>query len=84
MSVPLPLLPLGFEIETRSMLKKLVRAHRALAELKGMAAKYLDELVRVGMLEKHRISKENFYLNVRLYELLLNASELTGGEGDES
>lgn len=48
------------------------------------AAKYLDELVRVGMLEKHRISKENFYLNVRLYELLLNASELTGGEGDES
>lgn len=48
------------------------------------AAKYLDELVGLGMLEKRRISKENFYLNVGLYELLLNASELTGGTGDET
>lgn len=38
------------------------------------AAKYLDALVSVGLLEKHRVSKENFYLNVDLHKLLLNAS----------
>jgi Fic family protein len=36
------------------------------------AAKYLDELVDIGLLQKHRITKDNFYLNVGLYELLLN------------
>ncbi|MBH3433979.1 MULTISPECIES: hypothetical protein [Pseudomonas] len=37
------------------------------------AARYLDELVGIGMLSKHRIGKENFYLNDALFELLLNA-----------
>jgi Fic family protein len=42
------------------------------------AAKYLDELVEVGLLKKHRIAKENFYLNISLYELLLNAGNRSG------
>jgi Fic family protein len=36
------------------------------------AAKYLDELVRIGLLSKHRLGKENFYLNDGLFTLLLN------------
>jgi Fic family protein len=36
------------------------------------ASKYLDELVNIGLLQKYRVSKDNFYLNVELYELLRN------------
>jgi Fic family protein len=42
------------------------------------AAKYLDELVDIGLLQKHRITKDNFYLNVGLYELLLNVGSRSG------
>lgn len=41
---------------------------------RNTAAKYLRELVRLGLLSKHKIGKENFYLNDPLYELLSNAS----------
>ena len=36
------------------------------------ASKYLESLVEVGLLSKHRIAKENYYLNDRLFALLLN------------
>lgn len=36
MNYKVPLLPLSIELETRPVLKKLVRAHSALAELKGV------------------------------------------------
>jgi len=38
------------------------------------AAKYLDELVNIGLLSKHKIGKDNYYLNDALYQLLLNVS----------
>jgi hypothetical protein len=44
------------------------------------AAKYLDELVDIGVLQKHRIVKDNFYLNIELYELLRNV----GGRSEDS
>jgi Fic family protein len=44
------------------------------------AAKYLDELVDIGVLQKHRIVKDNFYLNIELYELLRNV----GGKSENS
>ena len=43
------------------------------------AAKYLEELVEIGVLQKHRIVKDNFYLNIELYELLLNVGRQSGG-----
>ncbi len=43
------------------------------------AAKYLDELVEIGVLQKQRIVKDNFYLNIGLYELLLNVGDRAGG-----
>jgi Fic family protein len=38
------------------------------------ATKYLNELVRIGLLSKHKKWKENFYLNDSLFDLLSNAS----------
>ncbi|MDX8431160.1 MAG: Fic family protein [Candidatus Algichlamydia australiensis] len=36
MKYEIPLLPISFDLETKSILKKLAHAHRALAELKGV------------------------------------------------
>jgi len=38
------------------------------------AAKYLDEVVRVGLLSKHKLGKDNYYLNDTLYALLQNVN----------
>lgn len=38
------------------------------------AAKYLDELVSVGLLSKHKRHKENYYVNDALFDLFLNFS----------
>lgn len=38
------------------------------------ATKYLNELVRIGLLSKHKKWKENYYLNDSLFDLLSNAS----------
>ncbi|SDN51486.1 Fic family protein [Pseudomonas jinjuensis] len=40
------------------------------------ASRYLDEVVGIGLLSKHRIGKENFYLNDALFDLLLNATQI--------
>ncbi len=37
---------------------------------RNTASKYLDELVCIGLLSKHKRAKENYYLNDALYELL--------------
>jgi len=39
---------------------------------RNTATKYLEELVERGMLTKHKIGKQSFYLNNALYELLQN------------
>ncbi len=45
-----PLLPLTVELETRAVLKKLVSAHRALAELKGAAGLVTNEAILINTL----------------------------------
>ena len=37
------------------------------------ATKYLDGLVNLGILSKHKKGKENYYINEALFDLLLNA-----------
>ncbi len=39
---------------------------------RNTAMKYLDELVRIGLLSKHKKWKENYYMNDALYNLLLD------------
>ena len=41
---------------------------------RNTAAKYLNELVKIGVLIRHKISKDNFYLNNALFQLLLNST----------
>ena len=42
------------------------------------ATKYLEELVGIGLLTKHKMGKENFYLNSDLFDLLRNAGGHSG------
>ncbi len=42
---------------------------RDLEVTRKTASKHLDDLVRVGLLEKHKLGKENFYLNESLFKL---------------
>ncbi len=39
---------------------------------RNTAARYLDELANIGLLHKQKIEKENYYVNVPLFELLQN------------
>jgi Fic family protein len=50
MSHSVPLLPLPFDLESRVVLKKLARAHQALAELKGIAATIPNENILINTL----------------------------------
>jgi len=43
---------------------------------RNTAYKYLASLIEVGLLSKHNLGKENFYLNVELFDLLANTSSL--------
>lgn len=42
---------------------------------RNTAAKYLDELVGIGVLSKYRMGKDNYYVNDGLFHLLLNVGE---------
>lgn len=46
----LPLLPLTIDLESRSLLKKLAKAHQALAELKGVAASIPNQAILINTL----------------------------------
>jgi len=48
---------------------------RDLEVTRKTASKYLDDLVGIGLLEKHKIGKENFYLNTALFRLLQERPE---------
>ena len=39
---------------------------------RNTASKYLNQLVGIGLLSKHKLGKDNYYLNSKLYDLLCN------------
>jgi Fic family protein len=43
---------------------------------RNTATKYLEALLEIGLLSKHKLGKDNFYLNDELFQLLLNSHEL--------
>lgn len=45
---------------------------RDLSVQRNAASKYLNELVKIDILEKHKIKRENYYVNKKLYNLLSN------------
>ena len=38
------------------------------------AARYLDNIVDLGLLSKHKLGKDNYYLNDQLFKLLSGVS----------
>ncbi len=50
---------------------------------RNTTVKYLEELVQIGLLTKHKIGKENFYLNSALFDLLANAGRSSQGDRQE-
>lgn len=42
---------------------------------RNTAIRYLDELVRIGLLDKQKIGKDNYYFNISLYGCLHGAGE---------
>ncbi len=42
---------------------------------RNTATKYLEALVAIGLLKKHKIGKDNYYLNEELYNLLLSVGQ---------
>jgi Fic family protein len=42
------------------------------------ATRYLDELIEIGLLDKHKMGRENYYINVPLYDLLSNVHQKPG------
>lgn len=46
---------------------------------RNTAMKYLEELVRIGLLAKHKIEKDNYYVNVSLFNFLQIANQRVKG-----
>lgn len=46
------------------------------------ASKYLDMIVNVGLLDKFKIGRENYYINTKLRNLFLNNTDLKEHNGD--
>ena len=46
------------------------------------ASKYLDKIVKAGLLDKFKIGRENYYINTKLRNLFLNYSDLKDHNGD--
>ncbi|WOE79961.1 Fic family protein [Pseudomonas protegens] len=42
---------------------------------RNTASRYLEQLVNIGLLSKHKLGKDNFYLNDALFQLLLNVGQ---------
>lgn len=47
------------------------------------ATSYLDQLVAYGFLKKKKLGRDNFYLNMRLFDLLTNAFHVDTNKGDQ-
>jgi predicted transcriptional regulator len=54
---------------------KPIKRWLSLKVTRKTASKYLEELIRIGLLTKHKFGKDNYYFNNALYDLLLNVSK---------
>ena len=49
-----------------------------LAVSRPTATRYLDELTAINIVQKHKLGKDNYYVNHELYDLLANENSNTG------
>ena len=55
---------------------KVAFLERDLKVSRATASRYLDALAQDGILNKHRLGRENYYINHELVALLFNMPEL--------
>lgn len=60
----IPLLPLGFDIETKAILKQLNQSHRRLAELKGVAQTIPNERILISTLTLQEAKESSAVENI--------------------
>jgi DNA-binding IclR family transcriptional regulator len=39
------------------------------------ATRYLDEMTRIGLMSKQKLGRDNYYINIALFNLLSNVHE---------
>jgi Fic family protein len=49
-----------------------------LAVSRPTATRYLDELTAINIIQKHKLGKDNYYVNHELFDLLANVNSNTG------
>ena len=64
MRYAIPLLPLSIELETKAVLKKLARAHRALAELKGVTGIIPNQGILISTLSLQEAKESSAIENI--------------------
>lgn len=62
--------PLRFD--TPAILKKLASSSRRLAESKGVAASVPNQGILTGFLQKQKVGRSNYYVNLALNQILLD------------
>ena len=55
---------------------KIAFVERDLGVSRITATRYLDELTRIGVMEKLRLGRDNYYVNHELVDLLGNVQEI--------
>lgn len=88
MNYTIPLLPLSVELETRRVLKKLVRAHSALAELKGVTGIVPNQSILISTLSLQEAKDSSAIENIitthdELYKSDLFAKQFSSSAAKE-
>ena len=62
-----------FILQTRHPYTKIDFICSELNVTRPTATSYLNQLVSAGFLTKMKLGRDNFYLNIKLFDLLINA-----------
>ena len=57
---------------------KIEHMEEAMSVKRLTAAKYLEKIVSLGLLEKAKIGRQNYYINNKLVDLLVNHEKIGG------
>jgi Fic family protein len=78
MQYAVPLLPLSIDLETKTVMKKLASAHRALAELKGVASLMPNQAILIDTLSLQEAKDSSAIENIiTTHDELYKSDELT-------
>jgi|GEM_PF-3709647 len=69
-TTPYNTLPSLQQLESTAIFKKLVSAHRYLTEFKGLEQFMYNRLTEDGFLQKQKVERDNYYINLALFNIL--------------